>query len=265
MKSSAAALRAVGERVHFTVQAIAASTAPSNSGDALMHVSLRSTLTVMALAAVLAPAAAKAQPTTFSSFDAFAAAVGTRGVDTFDDLTAGEFVEGPLARQAGTFGYSVAANGSGSSFFFPLDNPVDATDIWLSTEDALASITFSGFGNDVRAIGGNFFATDFFNGAFSAADLIFIAEDVNSTMVERTLSPQSTDAFFGVLFDNPLRSLRLVVVNDPDPSAEAFFATANNLVLAQGPASVPVPEPSTLLLVAVPLVLLLVRRRRFGA
>ncbi len=211
--------------------------------------------------AVLAPTAARAQ-TTFTSFTDFLAAVGPYGVDSFDDLTDSEPIEGPLDRQAGSYNYSVAANGSGSPLFFPLANPDNGGDTWLSTEDADASMTFTGFGSEVRAVGGRFFATDL-DGFLSGTDLIFIAEDSEDNIVERMLSSQSTDAFFGVLFDNPILSLRIVAVNEP--MGDPFFATANDLVLAEAPVVAPVPEPSTLLLVAVPLLLLAARRQRRDA
>lgn len=223
---------------------------------------LRSTLATAVMLAVLAPTSARAQ-STFTSFSDFIAAVGPYGVDTYDDLPSFEVVSGPLDRQAGSYEYSVAANGSGSSLFFPLENPDVGGDIWLSTEDADASMTFSGFGAEVRAVGGRFFATDL-DGFVSGTDVTFIAEDINSNVFEGTWAPQSADAFFGVLFENPLLSLRIVAVNDPDLN-DAFFATANDLVLAEGPTTVPVPEPSTLLLVAAPTVLLLARRRRRDA
>jgi putative heme iron utilization protein len=41
-----------------------------------------------------------------------------------------------------------------------LENPAASNDVWLSTEDADAGMTFSGFGAEIRAVGGRFFATD---------------------------------------------------------------------------------------------------------
>ncbi len=223
---------------------------------------LRSALATIVLLTVLTPTFAHAQ-STFTSFADFQAAVGSYGVDTYDDLPAFTVVSGPLNRQAGTSGYDVAANGTGGSLFFPLENPTASSDVWLSTEDADAGMTFSGYGAEIRAVGGRFFATDL-DGFLSGTDIVFFAQDIDNNIVQRTWAPQSADEFFGALFDFPIRSLRITAVNEP-LSSDAYFATANDLVLAEARAPVPVPEPSTLLLVAVPLLLLLARRQRRDA
>jgi len=250
---------ALGDRVDFTVPAFVAPTAPLTLGDALMLAFLRSTLATVVILAILTPSSAHAQ-SSFTSFADFLAAVGSNGVDTFDDLPAFGVVSGPINRQAGSFGYTVAANGTGGSLFFPLENPAASSDVWLSTEDALAGMTFSNFGTGIRALGGRFFATDV-DGFLSGTSVVFVAEDINGNSVERTWTPRSTDEFFGALFGFPIRSLRITAVNDP-LAGDAYFATANDLVLAEARTPVSVPEPSTLLLVAVPLLLMAYRRPR---
>jgi hypothetical protein len=169
-------------------------------------------------------------------------------------------VPGPIARQAGDYGYTVAANDAPNDLFFPLENPALSSDVWLSTESADADLNFGGFGAEVRAFGGRFFATDL-DGFVSGTRVFLFAEDIAGNSVEQTLTPLAADAFFGVSFDFALASVRLVAENVPQ-STEAYFATVNDLVLAEARAPVPVPEPSALPMLAAPLVWLLARRRR---
>jgi hypothetical protein len=224
-----------------------------------MHAFLRSTLATAVVLAALVPATAQAQ-STFTSFAEFIDAVGPSGVDSYDDLPAFAVVPGPLDRQAGSYGYSVATNEAPDNLFFPLENPAVSNDVWLSTENADAALNFGGFDSEVRAIGGHFFATDL-DGAVSGTRLFLVAEDLMGNRVEQTLTPLTSGAFFGVSFDFGIASLRVAAENDPQ-SIEAYFATVNDLVLAEAVAPVPVPEPSALLLLSAALLLLVARRQR---
>jgi len=224
----------------------------------LMHVFLRPIVSAAIAFAVLLPASVRAQ-STFTTLADFLAATGPSGVDSYDDLSAGEVFAGPVLRQAGSYAYTVAADTDPLDLLFPLADPGDAGDIWLSTEGADAALNFNGFSAGVRAIGGNFFATNF-SGMSSGTRVVLFAQDVMGNSVTQTLSPLSPASFFGVSFDFALASLRLVAENDPQ-SIDAFFATANDLVLAKAPVPVPVPEPSTLWLFGGPVLLLCARKR----
>ena len=206
---------------------------------------MRRALVAATVCAVVLPATLAAQ-STFTSFGAFIAAIGPYGIDTYDDLDL-DVVPGPLARSAGAYAYAVQASGAPLDGFFGLSNPSAPSDVWLSTEDAAASITFDAFGSNVFAIGGRFFATDFFGGV-SGTRLFVNAVDVMGNSVSTELTPQSSDDFFGVRFDYALLSLTLSADNS-DFSGDAFFATVNDLVLGAAPAQ-SVPEPTALWLLA---------------
>ncbi|MBL0938333.1 MAG: PEP-CTERM sorting domain-containing protein [Gemmatimonadaceae bacterium] len=220
--------------------------------------SVRRTVVAFAVAAVV-PSVMQAQ-VTYSSFSDFLAGVTSHGIDTFDDLNSG-VVSGPLSRSAGSHSYSVAASASPLNLFYPIENGSSSGDWWLSEETAGTSITFSGFGSNVRAIGGSFFATDF-NGGVSGTQLRIRALDVNGNVFDDVFSPATADSFFGVRFDFALASLQISAVNDQ--SGVYFFATADDLVLAESRSTV--PEPSSLLLLSVgaaALCVVRVRRRDY--
>ena len=224
-----------------------------------MPASLRHVAAIAAFAFLTTPATVAAQ-STFSSFDAFIAAIGPSGVDHFDDLVS-DIIPGPLARNAGTYGYNVSST-AGAPFdnLYPIENPDVVGDMWLSLEESLASLLFDGFGSEVFAIGGRFFATDF-DGLFSGTAVRVQASDVMGHSIDELLTPATADAFFGVRFEHALASLTLTAENDQGP--DFFFATGNDLVLGEAPRSVPVPEPQAAwLLVAGCGALLMVRRRR---
>src|SRR4051794_12862072 len=91
--------------------------------------------------------------TVFTSQPSFLGAVSSPGVDAFNGLSITTSTPSPLSRVTGSYTYIAAAS---SSFF----GSGSAADPWLSTNSATDSITFSGFGGGVSAIGGNFFGTD---------------------------------------------------------------------------------------------------------
>jgi hypothetical protein len=217
---------------------------------------LRFAAAAVAAALFTAPSTVAAQ-STFADFDAFVAAIGPSGIDTFDDLGL-DLLPGPLARSAGAYSYSVAST-AGVPFdnLFPIENPASAGDLWLSLEDGLGSLSFSGFGSEVFAIGGRFFATDF-GGAVSGTSLRVQASDVMGNSIDEVLSPATADAFFGVRFDYAVASLTLSAENGQGP--DFFFATANDLVLGEGARAVPEPHAAWLLVAGLG-ALLVVRRR----
>lgn len=224
-----------------------------------MSTSLRHLAATVAFACLAAPTTVSAQ-STFANFDAFVAAIGPSGVDDFNDLLS-DFIPGPLARSAGAYSYSVSStSGAPLDNLYPIENPDVAGDMWLSLDDALGSLSFGGFGSEVFAIGGRFFATEF-DGVFSSMSVRVQASDVMGNSIDELLTPASADAFFGVRFDFALSSLTLSAENGQGP--DFFFATANDLVLGEAPRTVPVPEPQAAwLLVSGMVALLVVGRRR---
>lgn len=212
----------------------------------------------VALACLTTPATVAAQSTYFS-FDDFIAAIGPSGIDGYDDL-APDFVPGPIARSAGAYSYSVGSS-AGVPFnnLFAFEGAGTTGDIWLSLEEAVASLSFDGFGPDVFAIGGRFFATDF-DGVFSSTTVRVQGFDVMGNSIEALLSPASADAFFGMRFDYALASLTLTAENGQGP--DFFFATANDLVLGEAPRSVPEPQAAWLLVAGMGVLFMARRRQR---
>jgi len=199
-----------------------------------------SVATVVAVAVTAAPSALWAQ-TTFTDFSSFVSAVGPYGVDSFDDLD--PMIAGPASRSAGGFGYQASASAEPLNFLFSLEAEPGSSDLWLSEETAGTGITFSGFGSSVRGIGGFFFGTDF-GGNVIDTPILLRAEDVHGNFFETALNAASPSAFFGVVFDHQLSFLRLTMSTQDDA-----FATANDLVVAQG--STRVPEPASISLVLI--------------
>src|SRR5687767_3962442 len=97
--------------------------------------------TAIASAALLAATAAHAELTTYTSQASYLAAVGTTGVDTFDDLEVAP-TDGPLVREAGAFGYVADVGPDSSTFYGASDDDVD---YWLSTDYRSDTVTISDF------------------------------------------------------------------------------------------------------------------------
>ena len=220
--------------------------------------SIRSSFSAVAAAGLLlgAPMTAQAQ-STFTSFDDFVATVGVIGTDGFDDLT-GFYAPGPIDRTAGSAAYQVQGSGAPFDVLLSLENPSEAGDLWLSTEEATAPLSFGGFASEVFAIGGHFFVTDL-GGSVTGSTLRIAAFDVMGNSIETIITPNTADAFFGVRFEFALASFTITADNDTF-SGTAYFPTVNNLVLG-GVRTVPEPSSTWLLVMGAGGLLVLARRR----
>lgn len=218
----------------------------------------------VALVAVLALAGRPlaAQPTVYTDRAAFLAALGAAGlaevgVDDFDDLTPGE-LSSPLARTAGSFGYTASASTTG------LYVAGAGSDRWLSTNTATDVLTLGGFATPVRAIGTFLFGTDL-AGAFRAGTTLTIRATALDGASTRTVVAGSTATFLGFLATTSLQSLTVEAVQ---PADDLAWPTLDGVTLAgAGPTSV-VPEPGSLALLGAGLLALGVRgaaRARRGA
>jgi len=204
------------------------------------------------VAALLVPASAKAQFTTYLTLADYLAATMNGGVDSFDDLPADE-VMSPLIRTAGPHNYTVAVSGGELPGFFPAGPGADR---WLSPDDALATMVFTGFGSNVRGLGGFFFGSNQV-GNFVAGTTITITAISATGTQSFSFVGTSTGTFFGILANSAWSALTVSSVQPP--SGPARWASVNDFRAAEV-----VPEPSTYVLMATGLigVVGLARRRR---
>jgi hypothetical protein len=195
----------------------------------------------VALALVaMAAAPAAAQVTVFTDRAAFLAAVGTFGVDRFDDLPAGERAA-PLARSAGGYGYTATATTTGLYVVGP------ASDRWLSTNTATDVLTFAGFGPQLRGVGASFFGTDL-DGLLRPGTTLTVRATALDGSSERTVVAATTGTFLGFLATSALQSF---TVTATQPTVGLAWPTVNDLVLAEAGATEVIPEPGTVFLVSV--------------
>ena len=191
----------------------------------------------LALAAAIAIAGtsgtAYAGPTIYTTQSAFLAAVGTTGVDTFDNFSNTGTTASPINRPAGVFSYTAAV--STTSFF----GAGSGSDHWLSTNTATDTITFTNFSAGVRGVGGLFFGSDF-NGLFQAGNVTLTATDASGTSTF-TITSATVSSFLGFVSTGPLTSVTISAVQ---PAGGTLWPTVNNLTLASA-ATAGVPEPAT--------------------
>ncbi|SEO40461.1 PEP-CTERM protein-sorting domain-containing protein [Duganella sp. CF517] len=185
---------------------------------------------------LLAASAAHADITTYTSQSSYLAAVGTTGVDTFDDLESTGY-DGPLTRTAGGYGYTVSAAPNSGEIWGATD---DFSDIWLTGGNRLDLVTFAPSA-PLAGVGGFFFGSDLFGFSTPAAYLTLSATDSTGSTVSFTLNTPKFNSFVGFVSTGSLVSFSVTAGDQP-----GVWATVNDLHLS-GPAAVttPVPEPET--------------------
>ena len=198
------------------------------------------------LSLIAIPAASHAQFTSYTTLASFLAATTNVGTDAFENLSITGLTPSPLNRTAGAFNY-VASVPSSNNFF----GAGSIADKWLSTSRATDAMLFNGFAPGVRGVGGLIFGSDF-AGAFLAGTSIRIdATRVGGAAFFTTLNNTTTSAFFGLVATSDITSFTVTSVQ---PQTGFAWGTVNNFVLANGPATNVVPEPSTYLLMGTGLV-----------
>lgn len=209
-----------------------------------MNTQLLSLKPLVLAALLLGATAAQAEITIFTNQSAFNATVTAPGVDTYDDLDI-MFYDSPLSRTAGAYSYTASSVGGLYGAGVPGDH-------WLSNNNLLDPIVFSGFSAGVTAFGGNFFGSDV-NGQFIPNTSVTLTAMDGST-ASYTLNNTTTGSFLGFVSDSPLQSVSLT-------SMGTYWPTANNVTLAM---AAPVPEPGTysMLLGGMALLGCAARRRR---
>lgn len=100
----------------------------------------------------------------------------------------------------------------------------DPPDKWLSVYGPENVIVFTNFSENVTAIGGNFFPTDY-GGQPVSGTIQLTAQLANLTSISTNVAAASATNFFGFAFDSPIRSFSISSTNDA-------FPTAHNVTLA---------------------------------
>ena len=188
--------------------------------------------TLLATTAMVASPAAHAEITVYTTQQSFAAAVGSSGVDAFENLSITGITASPITRTAGSFGYTAAAP---TNFYGAGTN----ADRWLSTNTATDPIAFSNFTGGVSAFGGMFFGSNV-GGQFQSGSVVLTATDASGT-VSRTITNATTSSFLGFVSTGQLLSATLTAIQ---PTSGPLWSTANNLTLGTA-AVAAVPEPAS--------------------
>jgi len=165
------------------------------------------------------------------------AALAAYGVDDFNDISASNGTDSPLARNAGSFEYTASVEG----YDYDISEPVvfwgtDRTggNVALSTSFHDDTVTFSSFTGGVAAFGGYFFVTDI-NGTPRAGDIVLTVTDADGTFMD-PITGATEGTFRGYISTN------LIVSATFDSPGAYDFSNVDNLVLGIPGA---VPEPAS--------------------
>lgn len=190
-----------------------------------------------ALALLAAATAAHAELTTYRSQEAYLAAVGNTGVDTFDDLDI-EPYDTPFPRAAGDYTY-VATAGPGNPRAYGASD--DDFDWYLSTSRRTDSLTFSDFGTPIAGAGGFFWGSNIAGYSVLAPYVTVTATDSTGDTLTFTLNNPTPWTFLGFVSDAHIVSLSVSSGDQMGEDGFGIWPTVNNLHLSVSA----VPEPST--------------------
>ncbi len=191
----------------------------------------------LAIAAMMATTGtANAAITIYTSLAAFTAATTAPGTDTYTGFSITGVTSSPIVRTAGAYGYTGTTPGD----FFGAGTVANP---WLSTNQAVDTMTFNTFTGGSNGVGGNFFGSDI-AGAFQAGNIIVVATD-SSGSVTQTITGATVNSFLGFVSTTAVTSLTVTSVQGATP----LWGTVDNLVFAKrAVVQGAVPESSTWLM-----------------
>jgi hypothetical protein len=169
--------------------------------------------------------------------------------DSFNDLSAGALLSGPLQRGAGSGAYTISVNdvigagpGNGAEDFFPVD--LGGGNSALSLNFAGNDMVFSGFSSATRGIGGFMFGSDESGALLPGARLRLAVTDADGSYTE-LITPIGLTDFFGFTSTSAISGFSLSAIQ---PSSGFNWAVVDDLLVSQVQAQVEVPEPGSLAL-----------------
>jgi hypothetical protein len=190
------------------------------------------------IALLIAASPTHASMLVYRDQQAFTDALANYAIDTFDDLGAG-YTPVTLERtlQAddgyGTFNYTASAPG----FFWGLEESSSEGGLWLSTQLATSQITLNQFDYGTNAVGGYFFATDYY-GALEATDLYLMITDSLNNTFEYVMASATHQSFLGLISNNSMiESVTVGITQNPLASQNAAlyrWVTIDDLQIGTG-------------------------------
>ncbi len=185
----------------------------------------------IASALLLCAGSAQAEITTFTNQASYLAAVGTTGVDNYNDLIQQMYFD-QVPRQAGDYAYSVSAGPKAPAIWAGTD---DYVDFWLTSQNRTDTTTFA-LQDGVAGAGGNFFGSDTYSHPTAAASLLLTATDSTGATVSFTLENPDVHSFVGFVSSANLVSLTVTAGQQP-----GVWSSIDNFHVSVAA----VPEPQT--------------------
>ena len=151
-------------------------------------------------------------------------------------------------------GTAPPANYTNGLFSYTLSAPDDiySSGDYIGTSQIDQPLTISFTSGNVKAVGGNFFATDISDNFQSVLISLLLSDGTSVDFTPATLA----DSYRGFLADNFITSL---IISGPGQSR---YATLDNLTVGTVPDATTVPEPASLALVGLAFAGLAASRRR---